>query len=172
MTPDPATADVGRSHCPDDGRPQGAWRSGALVSDRRYRFDEDRAGVWGGIGSVEQYPTWWPWLRRFRGAGMVVGDVWTCQIQPPMPYSLRFTVSVDQVVPFELVTASIAGDVRGSARLELEDAGSGCRVRIRSTLVPASLTLRTMVRLASPVARHGHSWVLDTGARQFADRPR
>jgi uncharacterized protein YndB with AHSA1/START domain len=165
---------------------------GAFVSDRRYRFAADRWSVWTAIGSVHEYRAWWPWLRRFEANGLAVGDVWVCQIQPPVPYALRFTVTVEQVDAPRLVVATVDGDVRGTARLDLEDdepaddptngpvagvevgptdgRGDGCRVRLRSTLVPANRTLRTVARLSRPVAQFGHARVIDTGARQFEDR--
>jgi hypothetical protein len=37
-------------------------------------------------------------------------------------------------------------------------------------LAPGNLTLRLMSRVAAPIARFGHDWVLDSGARQFIAR--
>jgi hypothetical protein len=39
-----------------------------------------------------------------------------------------------------------------------------------SHLEPGNSLLRAVARLAAPVVRYGHDWVLDTGARQFIDR--
>ncbi|HEX3948115.1 MAG TPA: hypothetical protein VHW47_10440 [Acidimicrobiales bacterium] len=151
--------------------------SGAFLSDRRYGFAADRPAVWAAIGSVGRYREWWPWLRQFDADALVAGAVWECQIQPPVPYLLRFTVTLDRVEAPRLVVATVGGDVRGTARLELEDArpddgpdGARCQVRLRSTLVPANRTLRVVARMARPVAQFGHRWVLDTGAQQFGDR--
>ena len=143
---------------------------GAFLSDRRYRFDADLLTVWTALAAVERYQGWWPWLRHFTAAGLVVGAVWECEIQPPVPYSLRFTVSLNEVAAPGLVTATVAGDVRGVARLELEEHEQGCQARITSTLVPANRTLQVVARIARPVAQLGHAWVLDTGAGQFAAR--
>jgi uncharacterized protein YndB with AHSA1/START domain len=192
---DPSPALDPPADLPASGPPASGARStasGAFVSDRRYRFAADRSSVWAAIGSVGEYRAWWPWLRRFDADGLVAGDVWSCQIQPPMPYVLRFTVTVDRVEPASVVVATIDGDVRGTARLDLDDdtgpgdtgpgdtdpgdgvaaigVAAGCRVRLRSTLVPANRTLQVVARAARPVARFGHAWVLDTGARQFRDR--
>jgi hypothetical protein len=207
---DPSAGPSASGSSPASGSPapsafvSGSPTAGAFVSDRCYRFAADRWSVWTAIGSVQEYRAWWPWLRRFEANGLAVGDVWVCQIQPPVPYALRFTVTVDQVDAPSLVVATVDGDVRGTARLDLEDdpadrldlgskngpgngpdeellgggtrvgtetpAGNGCRVRLRSSLVPANRTLRTVARLSRPVAQFGHAWVIDTGARQFEDR--
>ena len=145
--------------------------AGAFLSDRSYVFPADRATVWAAIGSVDRYRDWWPWLRRFQADGLTAGEVWDCHIQPPMPYLLRFTVTVDRVEAAALVEATVGGDVRGTARLDLHDADAGgCHVRLRSTLAPSNRTLRAVARAARPLAQFGHRWVLDTGARQFQAR--
>ncbi len=139
-------------------------------SDRRYRFAVERDTLWAAIANVDDYRTWWPWLRAFDADGLVAGDIWTCVVQPPLPYSLRFTISIDEVVESRLVTATVAGDVVGSARVELADHETGCEARMISALAPGSGFLRTVATAIRPLARFGHDWVLDTGARQFSKR--
>jgi hypothetical protein len=101
---------------------------------------------------------------------MVAGDLWQCTIQPPLPYRLRFTVAIDEVVEAELVTATLAGDLVGTARLELRAVGAASEIRLISRLAPASTVARGVATVAAPVARFGHDWVLRTGLRQFAAR--
>ena len=141
-----------------------------VESDRRFPFDADRPTVWQALAAVDDYPRWWPWLRAFRANGLVRGDVWQCTVQPPVPYSLRFTIAIDDVVTEELVTATLAGDLVGRARLELSDAAAGSEIRLVSRLAPASPVVRGFAAVARPVARYGHDWVLRTGARQFSTR--
>jgi uncharacterized protein YndB with AHSA1/START domain len=137
-------------------------------SDRRFSFDAERDTVWRALCTVEDYPRWWPWLRSFEAHGMMPGDVWLCVVQPPLPYRLRFTVAIDEVVDAELVTATVDGDLVGTARLELADAATGSEVRLASHLTPTNRVARRVAAVAAPVARFGHDWVLRTGVRQFA----
>ena len=123
--------------------------------------------MWEGITRVSEFSSWWPWLRHFDGAELVTGSVWTCVVQPPLPYSLRFTVALDQVVAPSFVHATVAGDVAGTASLVLEEEGAGSLAVFNSSLSPHQGVLRTVAALAPRVARYGHDWVLDTGARQF-----
>jgi uncharacterized protein YndB with AHSA1/START domain len=141
-----------------------------LTSNRELRFDADRPTLWAAMSRVTDFPVWWPWLRGFDGTELAAGCVWSCVIQPPVPYVLHVTVAIDEVVPLSLVSATVDGDVRGTARLVLEDDGRGCRVVLASTLSPQQGVARVVARLAPPLARFGHQWVLETGARQFADR--
>jgi hypothetical protein len=66
--------------------------------------------------------------------------------------------------------ATIAGDIVGAAELTLEPDGDGTEVRLVSALAPANPFLRGVARIARPVVKLGHDWVLDTGAAQFRDR--
>jgi len=152
-----------------------------LRSERRFRFDMTRAELWTAIAAVDEYPRWWPWLQGFEGRALVAGDVWRATVQPPLPYSLAFTVALREVDEARRVVADIGGDICGSATLRLDDlpggppsprqAGPpGCEACLVSELAPRHPVLRAAARLASPIVRYGHDWVLDTGARQFVDR--
>jgi uncharacterized protein YndB with AHSA1/START domain len=141
-----------------------------IASDRHYSFDEDIDTVWKAMSSVEQFRIWWPWLRQLEARELAAGEVWECMIQPPLPYFLRVTVTLREVEAPRLVVAEVSGDISGSARLELSRAGQGCDVRLRSELSPTNRLLRAMSVFARPIARFGHDWVLDTGARQFRAR--
>jgi hypothetical protein len=142
-----------------------------VTSDRRHRFDVDRAQLWEAMASPADYRRWWPWLRRFEGDRLEPGAVWACTVQPPLPYVLRFELTIEEVVPLELITATVAGDLRGTARLEVRDLGAGdgqrSEIRLRSSLAPTNRVLQAFARVANPVVRYGHDWVLDTGLRQF-----
>lgn len=149
----------------------GATMAGVLVrSDRRYRFAQRPEDLWPVLTRTGDYRTWWPWLRRFDGDGFEAGEAWTCVVQPPLPYSLRFRVVLDGVDPCRLVTATIDGDIVGEARLELTATADGSEVRLVSHLAPEHPLLRAIARVARPVAQLGHDWVLDTGLRQFRSR--
>jgi hypothetical protein len=139
-------------------------------SDRRFHFDADPARFWSAIGSVEDYPRWWPWLRSFEAKGMVQGDEWRCTVKPPLPYVVRFTIHLEEVDPEVRVRARVSGDIEGTALLDVEPDGDGCAVQLVSALQPTNAVLKVMATFGRPLARFGHDWVLDIGAGQFASR--
>jgi uncharacterized protein YndB with AHSA1/START domain len=141
-----------------------------ITSDRRYRLPAPPEEVWAALSVPGDYPSWWPWLQRLEAPALAEGASWACQIQPPVPYPLRFTLVLTEVVPASRVAATLSGDVVGSARLTLDPAPGGTAVRLTSALAPGSPALRAVALVARPLARFGHDWVLDTGARQFVDR--
>ncbi len=140
-----------------------------LTSEHRYLFPADPAAVWSAMGDVGRFRSWWPWLTSFEGKGLVAGDRWSCRIQPPLPYSLRFEVELVDLCAGELIAASVSGDVHGEARLELAPHPSGCAVRLRSSLRPTNWALALTSRLGGPLVRRAHAHVLDLGARQFVE---
>jgi len=142
-----------------------------IRSDRRFTFDQPPDQVWAVMARTSAYTRWWPWLRRFEARGLVAGDVWSCHIQPPLPYFLRFTITLEDVVPGQSARAVVAGDIRGTAVLTL--AGTevgGSLVRLESDLAPASPVLRAFAAAARPLVVWGHDWVLGEGIRQFRAR--
>lgn len=139
-------------------------------SDRCYRFDLAIDELWARISDVGEYRRWWPWLRSFEADALAAGEIWQCTVQPPVPYALRFGIVLDRVEEPALVTASIEGDITGVAQLDLRPVDGGSEVHLVSTLAPGNRYLRAVARVARPVVRFGHDWVLDTGARQFAQR--
>ncbi len=148
--------------------------SGTITTLHRYEIPLSREAVWEQITEVGNYQRWWPWLRVFEARALAVGDEWRCQVQPPVPYLVRFRVVLEHVEAPSLVRARVLGDVIGRATLELEEAGNGsgpgCVARLHSSLAPGNAALRLISRVAAPIARFGHDWVLDSGARQFIAR--
>lgn len=126
--------------------------------------------LWEAMVRVDDYPDWWPWLRHFEATAVEPGDRWRCRVQPPLPYSLTFDVTIADVVATERVTATITGEITGTARLDLADHPGGSEIRLTSALAPSNRLLKAVALAARPVVRFGHDWVLDTGARQFGER--
>jgi hypothetical protein len=143
---------------------------GAITTSRSYTIPIGRQAVWDLISEVSAYRSWWTWLRIFDASGLRVGEEWTCEVQPPLPYPVRFLEIINHIEAPKVVKAQIVGDVVGSAVLTLEEDGDQCVASLSSSLAPGNTTLRLVSRLAAPIARFGHDWVLDSGARQFIAR--
>ncbi len=119
------------------------------------------------MARVDDFRTWWPWLRHFDGRGLAVGSTWAAVVQPPLPYRLRFEIHLDEVEASRRVVAHVTGDIVGTAHLQIAPIATGSELHLVSELAPASAILRSVARIAAPAARAGHEWVLGTGLRQF-----
>lgn len=143
-----------------------------LVSDRRYQFPASPEALWAALAATDDYRLWWPWLRSFEvgAGGLATGERWHCTVRPPLPYTLRFTVHLDDVEAPSAITARVTGDISGTARVDVAPRRDGCEVRLTSTLAPSSRAFGIVASVARPIVRRAHDWVLDTGAGQFATR--
>jgi len=143
-----------------------------LQSDRRWVFPAPPQRVWQALADTGEYRRWWPWLTSFEAGSLAAGERWHCtvRVRPPLPYSLRFDIHLDEVVCPRLVTADVSGDIVGRARLDVHDHDAGAEVRLTSALAPSSRGFAALATVARPIVRRGHDWVLDTGARQFLGR--
>lgn len=143
-----------------------------FTSDRSWAFDIGVDELWERLTAVDEYPTWWPWLRGFDvEGGFSAESRWHCVVAPPLPYVVRFSIELDRVEPPRFAAASVLGDIRGHAQLTVEErAGDLSRARLTSALSPADPLLRRVASVASPLVRWGHDWVLDQGRRQFVER--
>jgi hypothetical protein len=145
-------------------------RPGSITTEHRYQLPVGSEASWALISAVDAYQGWWSRLRKFDATGLETGQEWRGAVQPPLPYAVRFRVRIEHVEAPREVRTRIEGDVVGTANLALEEHPEGCVARLSSSLAPGNSTLRPVSRLASPVARFGHDWVLDSGTRQFVTR--
>lgn len=145
----------------------GGQPSARIESDRQYWFDQQLDAVWGALVRVDRYRDWWPWLRAFDAERFEVGERWRCTVQPPVPYRVRFGVTLTSISAPHRVSASLEGDIVGTAHVTLEHVDGGCELRLTSSLAAAGVVLRFVTRWARPVAVWGHDRVLDTGVEQF-----
>ena len=139
-------------------------------SDRSWVFDVAPEVFWAAITRTDDFPRWWSWLRWLDDAHLSEGTRARCEVDPPLPYNLRFTIVLDRVVPERLIEATVEGDITGPARLDVEPHADGSLVRLTWQLVPGTPFLRGLSRIARPVMVWGHDRVLELGVRQFRQR--
>lgn len=151
-------------------RPQPCEPAGVAMPfrfDDRWVFPVPPAELWAAVSRTERFPQWWPWLRTCESDGLVEGGVAHCVVRAPVPYSLRFDVTVVEVVPERLVDTRVSGDLEGPARLKLADHPDGAEARLTWQLELRDPLLRSASRVARPLMEWGHNWVVDNGVRQF-----
>jgi len=124
--------------------------------------------LWDAFADTSTYPNIWSWLKDFQGGPLEPGTVATFRVRPPLPYSLRFVVTIDEVDVLERVAVTVGGDVKGDAQLVLTptaEGGSQARIAWELELV------RPALKRIEPVARRpmvwGHDLVVAQGLRQF-----
>ena len=135
--------------------------------DRTWWFPVPPEELWAVLNQTDQYLTWWSWLREFEAEGIQPGTTARCTIQAPLPYALRCTVTVDEVRAASLVRTTVAGDLRGPARLELDGAEGGSTARLVWALDLGNPVLAQLARVGRPVMSWAHDLIVASGVEQF-----
>jgi uncharacterized protein YndB with AHSA1/START domain len=138
--------------------------------DRTFAFAVPPAELWAVLTETDRYPTWWTWLRRFEAEGLRVGTVADCEVRAPLPYSLRFTVRIDEVVPHARVATTVTGDLDGPAGLDLRPTPDGCEARLWWEVDLQAPLLRRASAVARPAMAWAHDRIVDSGIEQFRRR--
>lgn len=139
--------------------------------DRTWRFDATVDELWEAFSDTSAYPVIWPWLRDFSATPLESGGAADFRVRPPLPYSLHFVVTLDDVVRPERVIATVGGDVRGPATLVLSPtAEGGSQARITWALELIRPTLRRAVPIVRLPMTWGHDLIVAMGVRQFRRR--
>lgn len=135
--------------------------------DRSWLFPADPAGVWKALSATDDYPRWWPWLRALDVDAFAPGATAQCVIRGPLPYTLRCTVHVLDMIPRERVVSEISGDLQGPARLDLSADHGGSLARLSWSLELRASSLRNLAVVARPAMKWAHDYVVNSGVDAF-----
>jgi hypothetical protein len=135
--------------------------------DERFSLAVTPEGLWSALERTDRYVDWWSWLQVFECDGLQSGDVARCVVRAPLPYSLRFTVHVDEVVTPERIVTHVDGDLVGPARLEILSRPDGCEARLAWELELRDPVLRPLATLTRPAMQWAHDRVVQVGLVEF-----
>jgi len=129
-----------------------------FVLHTRWRVHAPVDRVWEAIHHPEQWPNWWPFVRRVEnvapgdelGVGAVRRFTWTSRL----PYSLTFTMRVTRVDRPRHLEGEASGELEGRGIWRLAAEGPDTLVhyewRVRVT--------RAWMRLLAPLLRPAFAW--------------
>jgi uncharacterized protein YndB with AHSA1/START domain len=138
--------------------------------DRRFELAVEPAVLWAALERTDRYVDWWSWLQTLGGGGLRTGDTARCVVRAPLPYSLRFDVHIEEVVPMTRVVTRVDGDLVGPARLEITEVGGGCVARLLWELELRDPVLRPIAIVTRPAMQWAHDRVVDVGFAEFQRR--
>jgi hypothetical protein len=126
--------------------------------------------LWDLIGRTDRYADWWSWLHDFDADGLTPGTTARCTIRSPLRYSLRCAIHVEDVVEHDHITTTVAGDLRGPARLDVRPHPDGSTAQLRWAVTVADPALVALAVVARPAMEWAHDRVLAIGFEQFLRR--
>jgi hypothetical protein len=141
-----------------------------LHLDGRYVFPASPEHVWATMNRVEEFPSWWGWLKDYRvDGGLSPGGKLHGFVVPPVHYTFLVTINIHEVDPARHISAHLSGDLDGAASVDLRDHPDGCDLRIRWSVEMRKPSLRLASHLCKPVIVWAHDHVIDIAANRFRD---
>ncbi|WP_424214676.1 SRPBCC family protein [Streptomyces sp. BI20] len=125
--------------------------------------------VWAVLERVEEYPQWWPQVRRVRlDPG---GRSGTAEFRSALPYAIRLGVSVRRHDPeARVLDLALTGDLDGWARWTLREEDGVTLVRYAQEVRVVRPLLRALARPARPLLVLNHTLMMRAGRRGLARR--
>jgi carbon monoxide dehydrogenase subunit G len=136
---------------------------------RSFRFEVTPEQMWLALSEPRRFESWWGWLGELsvEGEGLVEGAVLSGSVTPPVPYRMKVVVRLERCLRPRRIDATVHGDLRGDAWLQLEAEGSGTRAEVAWRIEMMQRSMRIAARVAAPLLRWGHDRVVDATVNGF-----
>ncbi|MDT0437176.1 MULTISPECIES: SRPBCC family protein [Streptomyces] len=126
------------------------------------------AAVYRVLERAEDYPRWWPQVRRVTP---IDADSGVVRIRATLPYTLTLTARATRRDPGAgILEVSLTGDLEGRARWTLTAHGTGTHVRYDQEVVVRRTLLRRLAVPGRAVFRANHRLMMRAGRRGLAAR--
>lgn len=131
--------------------------------------------VWDVIFDAERWPEWWPGVEQVKALDHGRGDlkigsrteqVWRSRL----PYSVRFETVTDRVERLRLIEGRVDGDLRGTGVWRFDAAVAATTVSYDWRVETTSPWMNALARIARPVFRWNHDWVMRQGGEGLVER--
>jgi hypothetical protein len=125
---------------------------------RLFAFEVPPRIVW---AALEDFSSWGKsstWVRNLEvhGRGLNDGTVLFATVATPVDHPMQVVLELERCLPFELIAATLSGDLRGEGRLLLQDDNGGTRAQVAWAFEMMPRSLRAVARVAGPLLRWGH----------------
>ncbi|MFJ4684326.1 SRPBCC family protein [Streptomyces sp. NPDC088789] len=142
----------------------------------RYRFHTrwtlpaPPAAVYDVLERAEEYPLWWPQVRRIDRIDDTSGRI---SIRATLPYTLTFTARQTRREPDAgVLEIAMTGDLEGWARWTVTAYGDGTLARYDQEVAVRKRLLRLLAVPGRPVFRVNHTLMMRAGRRGLLTRLR
>ena len=132
----------------------------------RYHFLSDftltssRDAVWTALIAVEEWPSWWRWLKRIDVVRQAtsengVGAIYRNHVSSPTGYGFEFQGETAEVERLRRIDLILSGEIVGRARYLVSDDASGGTNVSYAQLVE---TPKWWMNLFAPIGRPAFNW--------------
>jgi hypothetical protein len=135
----------------------------------RFAFPVSPSELWAAIERLDHFERWWGWLGDLKvdGPGLQAGSVLRGTVSPPLPYRMQVAVELARCEPARSIDASVSGDLAGDAHLRIFPEPHGTAAEVDWSLEMRQLPMRVAARMAYPLLRWGHDFVVEATVSSF-----
>lgn len=139
-----------------------------------WQLEAPLAAVCQAIEDSLAWPEWWPGVEKVEelsaGDADGIGSVRRYTWKGRLPYRLTFDVQVTQMKLQTMVEGVASGDVEGIGRWSFANDGALTVARYEWQVRPATLWMRLLSPVASPLFRWNHDILMRQGGEGLARR--
>jgi len=123
---------------------------------------------------VEAWPSWWKYVDSVKeiekgdnnGINSKHQYVWsTC-----LPYQLSFELCVTQLIPFQLISFDIKGDLSGSGTCKMSQFKQSTQIQFEWNVQTTKPWMSLITPFTEPIFRWNHRQVMRSGEQSFIRR--
>jgi hypothetical protein len=146
--------------------PTGIRRPPAFYTFRnQWNVSTSTARAFAVLNDIENYPQWWPEVRRVYGISDVRAEV---RVRSLFPYVLNIVLEKEVAdVEAGLLRTSISGDLVGWSSWTITANGLGSRLLFQQEVEVKKQLVRVLSPVARPVFRFNHTIMMRRGERGF-----
>jgi len=137
-----------------------------------WKLDAPIGRVWDALHDTESWPRWWRYVARVTplapGAANGEGGRWQLVWRTALFYSLAFEARVVRVQPPHVLDAEASGELQGSGRWRLSEAGGITEARYHWDVSTTKPWMNALAPLLAPAFRWNHERVMAAGAEGLA----
>lgn len=132
-----------------------------------WRLEAPLPAVWQCIERVQDWPRWWPSVRRVEtlvpGRADGVGAIRRLSWRTALPYDLTFDVEVTRVVPQAVIEGRASGELEGAGTWILAEADGVTTATYDWRVDLGKRWMRALAPLLRPVFAWNHGIVMRRG---------
>ena len=138
----------------------------------QWHLDAPIERVWEALAAPKEWPRWWRYVEEVveleKGDAQGVGAVRRYTWSSRLPYRLSFEMRTTAVVRPTFIEGVATGDLNGSGRWQLREAGNTTRVQYEWTVTTDKEWMNVLAPILAPVFAWNHDQVMHEGGRGLA----
>ena len=129
---------------------------------------------WFSIIDIEAWPSWWKYVDEAteleQGDSNGINSKYQYKWSTCLPYHLNFKLCVTQLIPYQLISFNITGDLEGSGCCKLSQHNQYTHIQFEWNVQTSRPWMTRIAHFAQPIFKWNHRQVMRSGEQSFIRR--